>query len=83
VPQPARIWIVGSCVSSRLVEVILLTAFAVDVAAAFGGFLPSGLTSESAAQPKSSFTLSNFPFFGVNSLILGLSPGRSPLQAIS
>ena len=36
--QPARIWMVGSCISCRLVEMIFLTAFAVDVAAAVGAF---------------------------------------------
>jgi hypothetical protein len=34
--SPARIWTVGKCVSCRLVEIILPTAFTVDVAAAVG-----------------------------------------------
>ena len=34
----ARIWMVGSFISWCLVEMILMTAFAVDVAAAVGDF---------------------------------------------
>jgi hypothetical protein len=46
-------------------------------------FQLSDLTSESAAQSKSSSTQSNFRFFGVNSLILDSSPGHCTLQAMS
>jgi len=47
------------------------------------GYLTSGLTCESVARSKTSSILLNVPFFVVNSLILHLSPGRSPLQVIS
>ena len=78
---PAQIWMLGSCISCCLINMILLTAFAIDVAAAVGAFCISNFTSEMLAWSKTSSMLSNFPSFGVNSMISDLGPIRSPLQA--